>query len=475
MNRLQQQQHLRRWEMAKLEEWTTAHAHEQAVAVGESDDNIKHLEAKAAEAKAKLEKAEAEAQHAEAALVSAAHGDANVKPGEKPPAQAEQGLFDVDLQQELELARQQQQERERVEAVRQQQERAQNPWNVFQHAHAGLGYSPSQMERVQSGRGEPTVYGGGGKGPAQRQAPPPPASKEGKACVGFSVQQNGDPRDPDYIFANVTAESTADQQGLAINNKDIRGMHEEEVIGETFSTVKIVTASKTVEIKRDCAVPEPEAGGPMVGGANMYASYGGYQSLAMPMPPQADYYSAEGQGERKKGEFRIEDSDVAEQAERPPGPVNVEAPAGDTGMLLNLCLKAAEQIMLEVEGAKSNEKALQSLGRKANDVKQHLKQNLLEPGAKTIHEEKYSELLQILKAAQILVVTRGKSSLYDAVFGRASKVKAEIDNTKEQLKDWVQLNLAREVANTDAHMDQLSLAEPTSPAEPTGEHLTYQC
>ena len=157
------------------------------------------------------------------------------------------------------------------------------------------------LERVQSARGQPTVYGGGGKGPAQRQAPPPPASTEGKAYVGFSVQQSGDPRDPDYIVANVTAESTADQQGLmqgdkiqAINNKDIRGMHEEEVkqmlIGEPFSTVKIVTASKTVEIERDCAVPEPEAGGPMVGGANMYASYGGYQSMAMPMPPQAGYY-----------------------------------------------------------------------------------------------------------------------------------------------------------------------------------------
>jgi hypothetical protein len=61
---------------------------QQAVAAGEPDDNIKHLQAKAAEAKAKLEKAEAEAQHAEAALVSAAHGDASVKPGEKSPAQA---------------------------------------------------------------------------------------------------------------------------------------------------------------------------------------------------------------------------------------------------------------------------------------------------------------------------------------------------------------------------------------------------
>ncbi len=136
---------------------------------------------------------------------------------------------------------------------------------------------------------------------APGQAPPPPASTKDKAYVGFSVKQSGDPRDPDYIVANVTAESSADQQGLtqgdkiqAINNKDIRGMHEEEVkqmlIGEPFSTVKIVTASKTVEIERDCAVPEPEAGGPMVGGANMYASYGGYQSMAMPMPPQAGYY-----------------------------------------------------------------------------------------------------------------------------------------------------------------------------------------
>jgi hypothetical protein len=61
---------------------------QKAVAAGESADNIKHLEARAAEAKAKLEKAEAEAQHAEAALVSAAHGDASVKPGEDPPAQA---------------------------------------------------------------------------------------------------------------------------------------------------------------------------------------------------------------------------------------------------------------------------------------------------------------------------------------------------------------------------------------------------
>ena len=184
--------------------------------------------------------------------------------------------------------------------------------------------------------------------------------------------------------------------------------------------------------------------------------------------------SAEGQGERKKGEFRIEDSDVADQAESPPGPVSMEAPAGDACMLLDLCLKAAEQIMREVEGAKSNEEALQSLGQKAKYVKQHL----LEPGAKTIHAEKYSELLQILKAAQILVATRGKSFLdrvYDAVFGRTSKVKAEIDNTREQLKDWVQLNLARQVANRDAQMDQLSLSEPTSQAEDTGEHLTYQC
>ena len=155
------------------------------------------------------------------------------------------------------------------------------------------------LERVQSGRGAPTVYGGGR---AQRQAPPPPQSTEGKAYVGFSVQQSGDPRNPEYIVANVTAESTADQQGLtqgdkiqAIDNKDIRGMHEEEVkqmlIGEPFSTVQIVTASKTVDIERDCAVSEPEAGGPIVGGGNMYASYGGYQSMAMPVPPQQPAYS----------------------------------------------------------------------------------------------------------------------------------------------------------------------------------------
>ena len=63
------------------------------------------------------------------------------------------------------------------------------------------------------------------------------------------------------------------------------------LIGEPFSTVQIVTASKTVDIERDCAVPEPEAGGPIVGGGNMYASYGGYQSMAMPVPPQQPAYS----------------------------------------------------------------------------------------------------------------------------------------------------------------------------------------
>jgi hypothetical protein len=137
-----------------------------------------------------------------------------------------------------------------------------------------------------------------------------------------------------------------------------------------------------------------------------------------------------------------------------------------------LCLKAAEQIMREVEGAKSNEEALQSLGQKAKYVKQHL----LEPGAKTIHAEKYSELLQILKAAQILVATRGKrdffGSMYDAVLGRASKVKAEIDNVKEQLKDWVDFNApSRPTAPAPA---PASAPAPAPPA-PTGEHLTYQC
>jgi isopropylmalate/homocitrate/citramalate synthase len=137
-------------------------------------------------------------------------------------------------------------------------------------------------------------------------------------------------------------------------------------------------------------------------------------------------------------------------------------------MLLDLCLKAAEQIMREVEGAKSNEEALQSLGQKAKYVKQHL----LEPGAKTIHAEKYSELLQILKAAQILVATRGKSFLdrvYDAVFGRTSKVKAEIDNVEEQLKDWVDVNApSRHRAPAPVPASAPASAAPA----PTGEHLT---
>jgi len=161
------------------------------------------------------------------------------------------------------------------------------------------------LERVQSGRGAPTVFAGRGAGPpAQRQAPPPPpATTEGKAYVGFSVQQVGDPRAaPEYVVANVTAESTADVAGLqqgdkihSIDGKEVRGMHEESVkqmlIGEPFSVLTIATAVKTHEIERDCAVPEPEAGGPIVGGGmhmaggpSMYGSHGGYQSMAMPIP-----------------------------------------------------------------------------------------------------------------------------------------------------------------------------------------------
>ncbi len=150
-----------------------------------------------------------------------------------------------------------------------------------------------------------------------------------------------------------------------------------------------------------------------------------------------------------------------------------EAPAGDAGMLLDLCKAAAIQIIVEVEGAQSNKEALQTLGQKARYVTQHL----LEPGAKTIHEEKYTELLQILKAAQILVTTRGKNrgffgSIYDAVMGRASKVKAEIDNVKEQLKDWVELNApSRRMAPAPA---PASAPTPAPPA-PAGEHLVYPC
>jgi hypothetical protein len=150
-------------------------------------------------------------------------------------------------------------------------------------------------------------------------------------------------------------------------------------------------------------------------------------------------------------------------------PAKVKAPAGDAGMLLDLCHAAAIQIMLVVEGAKSNKEALQGLGQKAKYVKQHL----LEPGAKTIHAEKYSELLQILKAAQILVETRGKRGfldrVYDAVFGRTSKVKAEIDNVEEQLKDWVDVNApSRHRAPAPVPASAPASAAPA----PTGEHLT---
>ena len=173
----------------------------------------------------------------------------------------------------------------------------------------------TDLERVQSRRGGNTVFGDSSRGfpppDAQRGAPPPPQSTEGKAYVGFSVQQAGDPfrGPPEFVVANVTAESTADQKGLqqgdriqTIDDKDVAGMHEEEVkqmlIGEPFSVITIVTASKTVEIERDCAVPEPEAGGPIVGGmppqpgmggyySSMPPSYGGgFQTRAMPMQMQ---------------------------------------------------------------------------------------------------------------------------------------------------------------------------------------------
>ncbi len=135
------------------------------------------------------------------------------------------------------------------------------------------------------------------------------------------------------------------------------------------------------------------------------------------------------------------------------------------GMLLYWCLDAATQIVTQVDGAKSNREALQGLGQKARYVKEYL----LEPDAQTIHEGKYSELLQILKAAQILVATRGKrsflGSMYDAVL-RATKVKAEIDNVKEQLKDWLDFNApSRRTAPAPAP------ASAPAPA-PTGEQLT---
>ena len=135
---------------------------------------------------------------------------------------------------------------------------------------------------------------------AQRQAPPPPQSTEGKAYVGFSVQAVGDPRGaPEYVVANVTADSTADHKGLqqgdkihTIDGKDVAGMHEEEVkqmlIGEPFSVITIVTMSKSVEIERDCAVPEPEAGGPIVGSMAPPPSMGGYYG-SMPPPSYGSY------------------------------------------------------------------------------------------------------------------------------------------------------------------------------------------
>jgi C-terminal processing protease CtpA/Prc len=54
------------------------------------------------------------------------------------------------------------------------------------------------------------------------------------AYVGFSVQADGG----EYAVANVTADTTADQEGLkqwyrisAIDGKTLQGMHEEEVKG----------------------------------------------------------------------------------------------------------------------------------------------------------------------------------------------------------------------------------------------------
>ena len=85
----------------------------------------------------------------------------------------------------------------------------------------GQGVYEVELERVQSNRGAPTVYGDSRGPPAQRQQEPqPPVNNEGKAYVGFSVQVVGDPRyGPDFVVANVTAESTADQKGLVQGDK----------------------------------------------------------------------------------------------------------------------------------------------------------------------------------------------------------------------------------------------------------------
>ncbi len=102
------------------------------------------------------------------------------------------------------------------------------------------------------------------------------ALREGMAYVGFSVEaiakfslySASTAPGSEFCVANVTADSTADQKGLkqgdkitAIDGRKIGGMHEEEVkqilMGEPFSTVSITTGGETMEIERDCAVPEP--------------------------------------------------------------------------------------------------------------------------------------------------------------------------------------------------------------------------
>ena len=52
----------------------------------------------------------------------------------------------------------------------------------------------AELDRVQSNRGAPTVYGGGGRGGPRAQRAAAPVNNEGKAYVGFSVQMMGDPR-----------------------------------------------------------------------------------------------------------------------------------------------------------------------------------------------------------------------------------------------------------------------------------------